>query len=49
MIVFKREQKGCNTELSAPNWVVALVLTAAILALAVLLAKYLPPIVLWLR
>jgi hypothetical protein len=48
VIVFKREQKG-KTELSVPNWVAALVFTTAILALAVLLAKYLPPIVLWLR
>ncbi len=43
MIVFKRKQKG-ETELSVPNWVAALVLTAAILVLAVLLAKYLPTI-----
>ena len=48
MIVFKREQKG-KTELSVPNWVAALVLTVTILAMLVLLVKYLPDIVLWLR
>lgn len=48
MIVFKREQKGCKTEVSVPNWVAALVLTVTILAMLVLLVKYLPDIVLWL-
>jgi len=48
MIVFKRKQRG-ETELSVPNWVAALVLIVAILVVAVLLVKYLPDIVLWLR
>jgi hypothetical protein len=46
MIVFRK--KG-ETELSVPNWVAALVLSVAILALAMLLVKYLPDIILWLR
>ena len=48
MIVFERKQKG-ETKISIPNWVAALVATAAILALAVLVVKYIPVIVLLLR
>jgi len=48
MIVFKRKQRD-ETELSVPNWVAALVLVAAILALVLIIVKYLPDIFLWLR
>lgn len=48
MAIYRSETKG-KREVNVPNWVVALVLTTLILALAVLLMKYLPDIAHWLR
>ena len=48
MIVFKRKQRG-ETELSVPNWVAVVVFAIAALGLLLLLAEYLPDIMLWFR
>jgi len=47
-MIIKRKQKG-ETEVIVPNWVLALVLVTAILMATVLLIKYFPVIVLWIR
>jgi len=48
MIVFERKQKG-ETKVSVPNWVAVLVAVVFILVAAVVVMKYYPAIVLWLR
>ena len=49
MLTYEQESKVKKVKVSIPNWVAALILTTAILALAVLLVKHLPAIATWLR